>query len=128
MQLFAEAATLAPDVALRRFVENALGAEPPDGARRRALSRCRRREPARSGRLAGAGGRAAWAFQGVDGAIAAPTLVLTGTEDNVVDPRNAECSPSGSRARASSVSRAPGTSSSGSSPTRSSGSSTEFLQ
>ena len=37
LQLFAEAPTLAPEVALRRFVENALGAERAAGARRRDL-------------------------------------------------------------------------------------------
>jgi 3-oxoadipate enol-lactonase len=29
-------------------------------------------------------------FQGVDGTIATPTLLLTGTDDNVVDHRNSD--------------------------------------
>jgi pimeloyl-ACP methyl ester carboxylesterase len=29
-------------------------------------------------------------FEGVNGAIAAPTLIVTGTEDNVVDPLNSD--------------------------------------
>ena len=56
IRLFQEAPSLAPEVALRQFVANALGSQAPDGARRRSL-RTARREPARSGRLAGAGGR-----------------------------------------------------------------------
>jgi len=56
VRLFSEAATLAPEVALRRFVENALAADAP-----------------------------AELIQ-----ITAPTLIVTGTEDNVVDPRNSD--------------------------------------
>jgi 3-oxoadipate enol-lactonase len=88
VQLFAEAATLAPEVALRRFVENALAADasaeliqelyelrvanPPDPAGWQAQA------------AAGLG------FGGIEGSIAAPTLIVTGTEDNVVDPRNSD--------------------------------------
>ena len=62
------------------------------------------REPAGSGRLAGPGGAGA-TFDALDriGGIAAPTLVVHGTEDNVVDPRNAELLAAripGARARA----------------------------
>jgi pimeloyl-ACP methyl ester carboxylesterase len=88
LQLFAEAATLAPDVALRRFVVNALGADPTDELVEE-LYRLRVANPPdpagwQSQAAAGMG------FQGVDAAISAPTLVLTGTEDNVVDPGNAD--------------------------------------
>jgi 3-oxoadipate enol-lactonase len=88
IRLFQEAATLAPEVALRRFVENALAADasaeliqelydlrvanPPDPAGWQAQA------------AAGLG------FTGVEGTIGAPTLIVTGTEDNVVDPQNSD--------------------------------------
>ena len=88
VRLFAEAATLAPEVALRRFVENALAADasaeliqelydlrvanPPDPAGWQAQA------------AAGLG------FTGVEGTLGAPTLIVTGTEDNVVDPQNSD--------------------------------------
>ena len=89
LRLMAEAPSLAPEVALRRFVENALGERSAGRARRRDL-RLPSRESARPGRLGGAGGRRAWDSRDVDARIAAPTLVLAGTADNVVDHRNAE--------------------------------------
>ena len=92
LALMAEAATLEPAVALRRFVENALA--PPTPVERPELV-----DRIMEHRLATAQGQAAWAAQaaagvGFDrydrmGEIAAATLVLTGTEDGVVDPRNA---------------------------------------
>jgi 3-oxoadipate enol-lactonase len=88
VQLFAEAATLAPEVALRRFIENALGPHPP-AALVEELYRLRLANPPEpEGWQAQAA--AGLTFAGVDGEIAAPTLILTGTEDNVVDPRNAD--------------------------------------
>ena len=88
VRLFAEAPALPPDVALRRFVENAVSArgalvdelyarrlaDPPDPAGWQAQA------------AAGAG------FDAFDrlGGLAPETLVLTGDEDNVVDPRNAQ--------------------------------------
>jgi 3-oxoadipate enol-lactonase len=88
VQLFADSATLPPDVALRRFVENALAPDPPaelvdDLYRRRLAS-----PPDPVGWPAQAA--AGLGFAGVDRTIDAPTLLLTGTEDNVVDPRNSE--------------------------------------
>ena len=93
LALMAEAATLEPAVALRRFVENALA--PPTPVERPELV-----DRIMEHRLATAQGQAAWAAQaaagvGFDrydrmGEIAAATLVLTGTEDGVVDPRNAD--------------------------------------
>ena len=56
MRLFAEAPSLAPEVALRRFVENALGDDPPAELVDELFAR-QSREPARPGRLAGPGGR-----------------------------------------------------------------------
>jgi pimeloyl-ACP methyl ester carboxylesterase len=91
--LMAEAATLEPAVALRRFVENAL-APATVSAHPELVDRIM------AHRLATAQEPAAWAAQaaagvGFDaydrlGALAAPTQVVTGTEDVVVDPRNSE--------------------------------------
>jgi pimeloyl-ACP methyl ester carboxylesterase len=93
VDLIAEAATLAPAVALRRFVENALA--PATVAGRPELV-----DRILEHRLATAQPPAAWAAQAAAGAsfdvydrvgsVRAPTLVQTGTEDAVVDPRNSE--------------------------------------
>jgi 3-oxoadipate enol-lactonase len=88
VQLFAEAASLAPEVALRRFVENSLA---PDAAPELVDELYRRRlasppDPVGWPAQAAAG----IGFAGVDGTIEAPTLIVTGTEDNVVDARNAD--------------------------------------
>jgi 3-oxoadipate enol-lactonase len=88
VRLFAEAQTLAPEIALRRFVENALAADasaeliqelyelrvanPPDPAGWQAQA---------------AAGRT---FEGIAGELGAPTLIVTGTDDNVVDPQNSD--------------------------------------
>jgi 3-oxoadipate enol-lactonase len=88
LRLLAEAASLAPEDALRRFVENAMVARgwlvdelyarrlasPPDPVGWQAQA---------------AAGVMFDAFDRI-GAIGAPTLVVHGTDDNVVDPRNAE--------------------------------------
>ena len=91
--LMAEAATLEPAVALRRFVENALA--PATVAARPDLV-----EGIMAHRLATAQAPAAWAAQAAAGAtfdaydrlgsLAPPTLVLHGDEDVVVDPRNGD--------------------------------------
>ncbi|MGA8485808.1 MAG: alpha/beta hydrolase [Gaiella sp.] len=91
--LMAEAATLQPAVALRRFVENALA--PATVAAHPEIV-----EQIMAHRLATAQQPAAWAaqasagatFDAYDrlGALAAPTLVQHGDEDVVVDPRNAD--------------------------------------
>jgi pimeloyl-ACP methyl ester carboxylesterase len=88
IRLFAEAPTLAPEVALRRFVENALGADPPAELVDELVERRVANPPDPPGWQAQAA--AGLGFQGVDGEIAAPTLILGGTADNVVDYRNAE--------------------------------------
>ena len=88
MRLFAEAPSLAPEVAMRRFIENALGAAPPVELVDELFAR-RIANPPDPGRLAGAGGRG----NGIPGSrreITAPTLILGGTADNVVDHRNAD--------------------------------------
>ncbi|MBA3875919.1 MAG: 3-oxoadipate enol-lactone hydrolase [Anaerolinea sp.] len=88
VRLLAEAAALPPEVAVRRFVENALGSEPDPGLVERILSH----------RLAAPQDSAGWAAQAAagttyDGAgraafITVPTLLIAGTADRVVDYRN----------------------------------------
>jgi pimeloyl-ACP methyl ester carboxylesterase len=90
LRLMAEAASLPPEVRVRRFVENALGAV-PDPAIVEAIV---------AHRVAAPQAPAAWAAQAAAGAafdigarlhaIVAPTLLLHGTSDRVVDPRNSE--------------------------------------
>lgn len=73
---------------LRQFVENALAPDPDP----RIVERILRHREATAQPLAAWSAQAAAgaAFDALEriGAIAAPTLVLTGTEDAVVDPRN----------------------------------------
>ena len=88
VRLFAEAPRLAPEVALRRFVENALGADPPAELVDELVERRVANPPDPAGWQAQAA--AGMGFEGVEGEIAAPTLILGGTADNVVDYRNAE--------------------------------------
>jgi pimeloyl-ACP methyl ester carboxylesterase len=88
VRLFAEAGTLPPEVALRRFVENALA----PGASAGVVEDLYRRRLANPPDPVGwpAQAAAGMGFAGADGAIEAPTLLVTGTEDNVVDPRNTD--------------------------------------
>jgi pimeloyl-ACP methyl ester carboxylesterase len=87
LKLFAEAAALDPQVALRRFVENAL-APGADGGADEIFARRRANPPDPVGWQGQAA--AGTTFAGVDLArVQAPTLVLHGTADNVVDHRNA---------------------------------------
>ena len=88
LRLFAEAPSLAPEVALRRFIENALGDDPPAELVDELFARRIANPPDQAGWQAQAA--AGMGFQGVDAEIAAPTLILGGTADNVVDYRNAE--------------------------------------
>lgn len=91
--LMAEAATLEPAVALRRFVENALA--PATVAAHPELV-----DGIMAHRLATAQQPVAWAAQAAAGmtfdayarlgALTAPTLVQHGDEDVVVDPRNGD--------------------------------------
>jgi 3-oxoadipate enol-lactonase len=88
--LMLDAPTLPPDVALRRFVENALG----DGSSPELVERIVAYRTANPPDLGG------WQSQAAAGAthdalarlgrIEAPTLVVHGTNDAVVDPRNAD--------------------------------------
>lgn len=85
--LMAQATSLPPDVALRRFVENALA---PGSGRVDEVLACRRDHPPDpEGWQAQAAAGAAWDADGRLARIGAPTLVVTGTADTVVDPRNA---------------------------------------
>lgn len=86
--LFAEAPTLAPEVALRRFVENALARDASEELIQELVERRTANPPDPAGWQAQAA--AGLGFAGVDGPIRAPTLIVTGVEDNVVDPRNAD--------------------------------------
>ena len=90
VSLMLEAPTMPPDVALRRFVENALG----DGRSDELVEQIVAYRTANPPDLRG------WQSQAAAGAvhdaldrignIAAPTLIVHGTEDAVVDPRNAD--------------------------------------
>lgn len=85
--LIQEAAMLAPEVAMRRFVENALAPH----ADRSLVEDLYQRRVANPPDPVGWQGQAA-AGVGFDGSaleITAPTLILHGTEDAVVDPGNA---------------------------------------
>jgi pimeloyl-ACP methyl ester carboxylesterase len=88
IRLFQDAPSLAPDVALRRFVANALGSQAPEELVDELFARRVASPPDPAGWQAQAA--AGTTFPGVDGPIAAPTLILQGTEDNVVDERNAQ--------------------------------------
>jgi len=88
VRLFAEAPSLPPERALRRFVENSLsvGGELVDTLYERRLA-----NPLdMAGWQAQAAAGAAWDADGRLAGIAAPTLVLHGTADNVLDYRNSE--------------------------------------
>jgi pimeloyl-ACP methyl ester carboxylesterase len=90
VRLFDEAQTLPREVALRRFVENALGPEPDAGVVERIMGH--RLETAQPLEAWAAQAAAATTFDAGErvGEIAAPTLVLTGDRDNVIDWRNSE--------------------------------------
>jgi len=90
VELMLAAPTLAPEVALRRFVENALAPGAPDALVDRIFSlRLANPFDPQGWQSQAAAGVAFDAFDRISG-IEAPTLVVTGTEDAVIDPRNAE--------------------------------------
>ena len=88
-RLLEQAQQLEPLVALRRFVENALAPGAPEALVEEIVALRVANPPDPVGWAAQAA--AAAAFDGFDrlGEIAAPTLVLHGTADEVVDVRNA---------------------------------------
>jgi pimeloyl-ACP methyl ester carboxylesterase len=87
--LLGEAATLAPEVALHRFVENALATGADDELVERIFRLRLEHPPNPDGWQAQAAAGAT--FDALDriGGIRAPTLILHGTDDGVVDVRNA---------------------------------------
>jgi len=91
--VMAEAATLEPAVALRRFVENALApatvAEHPELVDRILAHRIATAQDPVAWAAQAAAGATFDAFERL-GALAAPALVQHGDEDVVVDPRNAD--------------------------------------
>jgi pimeloyl-ACP methyl ester carboxylesterase len=88
VRLFAEAASLAPEVALRRFVENAVSAR---GAVVEELyARRLANPPDPAGWQAQAAAGAAYDGSARVGELDRETLVLTGDEDNVIDWRNSQ--------------------------------------
>jgi len=90
LALIAEAPTLPQDVALRRFVENALAPGAPQELIDRIAVHRLASPPDPAGWAAQAAAGASFDAFGRLGEIVAPTLVLHGTADGVVDPRNAE--------------------------------------
>jgi pimeloyl-ACP methyl ester carboxylesterase len=87
--LIHESATLAPEVALHRFVENALATDAPEALVEQIFRLRIEHPPDPAGWQAQAAAGATFdAFDRI-GEIAAPTLVLHGTDDGVVDVRNA---------------------------------------
>lgn len=90
VRLMAEAPTLDPQVALRRFVENALAPRPPDGIVERILAhRLQTNQPLSAWLSQAAAGLTFDAWDRLPG-LNVPTLVVHGTADVVVDPANAE--------------------------------------
>jgi pimeloyl-ACP methyl ester carboxylesterase len=89
LALLREAPTLDPATALRRFVANALAPDAPESLVDEITALRLANPPDQDGWQAQAA--AGTTYDGFDrlGAIAAPTLVLHGTADGVVDPRNA---------------------------------------
>jgi pimeloyl-ACP methyl ester carboxylesterase len=87
VRLLAEAGTLAPEEALHRFVANALSSSAPPALVDEIYSRRLASPPDPAGWQAQAA--AGTTFPGVDGSITAPTLIVHGTDDNVVDCWNA---------------------------------------
>jgi len=88
LALMAEASSLPPEVALRRFVENALA--PGSAFVDEVFGYREQHPPDPVGWAAQAAAGAGWDADGRLARIAAPTLVVAGTADAVVDPRNAQ--------------------------------------
>jgi pimeloyl-ACP methyl ester carboxylesterase len=89
VKLLMEAPSLDPQVALRRFIENALGESPPAGLVDQLLALRMQNPPDPAGWQAQAAAGTAFAGVAIE-SISAPTLIVQGTADNVVNPLNAE--------------------------------------
>jgi 3-oxoadipate enol-lactonase len=90
VSLMLEAPTMPPDVALRRFVENALGDGTSDDLVDRVVAYRTANPPDLGGWQSQAAAGAMHDALDRIGNIKAPTLIVHGTEDAVVDPRNAD--------------------------------------
>lgn len=88
-RLIGEAANMTPAVALRRFVENALGAKPNQDLVDEIMGLRLGNVQDPDGWQAQAAAGTGYESGGRTEAITAPTLVMSGTHDNVVDHRNA---------------------------------------
>ncbi len=88
VQLLAEAAAMPLEAATRRLVENALGKVQDPAIVNRIVSARRAAAQDPAGWAAQAAAGLNYDGAGRFGSISAPTLVLTGTADVVVDPRN----------------------------------------
>ena len=90
LRLLAQAATLDRSALIRRLVENALGPSAPPRIVDEILA-YRRVAPPRLGPWLSQAAAGVWfGFTGRSGPIAAPTLVVNGGADRVVDPRNGD--------------------------------------
>jgi pimeloyl-ACP methyl ester carboxylesterase len=90
LRLMAEVPSLPPEVALRRLVANALAPGAPEALVDEIFAYRQAHPPDPAGWAAQAAAGAAWDANGRCERIVAQTLVVTGTADQVVDPRNAE--------------------------------------
>jgi 3-oxoadipate enol-lactonase len=90
VSLMLEAPKLPPEVALRRFVENALGQGESAELVERIVAYRTANPPDLGGWQSQAAAGATHDALDRIGALKAPTLVVHGTEDAVVDPRNAD--------------------------------------
>jgi 3-oxoadipate enol-lactonase len=88
LALMAQASTLPPEVALRRFVENALA--PGSRLVDEVYAYRQQHPPDPAGWAAQAAAGTSWDADGRLARIVAPTLVVAGVADAVVDPRNAQ--------------------------------------
>lgn len=88
--LLAAAQQLAPEVALRRFVENALGSDPSPEVVETIMAHRLSRPQDPDGWAAQAAAGTGYAGGDRSRHITAPTLVVTGTTDRVVDPANSD--------------------------------------
>ena len=90
VRLMARAPTLAREVAMRKFVENALAPDPSNGIVERILAhRLETDQPLSAWLSQAAAGMTFDAWDRIP-SLKIPTLVVHGTADVVVDPRNAE--------------------------------------
>lgn len=89
-ELLAEVGELAPEVALRKLVENALSPEAPEEAVERIMQHRLDKPQSPEGWQAQAAAGVGYDGSGRAREIVAPTLIVHGESDNVVDTRNAE--------------------------------------